>query len=408
LDVIDLNSGKFWRKESGILMERFEKAERLRRLPPYLFKEIDRKKAEVRARGVDIIDLGVGDPDLPTPGHIVEAMKKAAEDPSNHRYPSYSGMEGFREAVADWYQERFNVTAEPLKEVLSLIGSKEGIAHFPLAFVNPGDTVLVPSPAYPVYNIGTLFAGGRSFFMPLLAENGFLPDLEAIPHDVASSARAIFINYPNNPTAATAEPEFFERVVAFAKKHGIIVCHDAAYSEMTFDGFRPSSFLEVKGAMEVGVEFHSLSKTYNMTGWRIGFAVGNASAIEGLGAVKSNIDSGVFQAVQMAGIEALRGDQGCVAEMCAIYQRRRDVMTEGLISAGFKLEKPKATFYLWVKVPAGYTSAGITARLLEEAGLVVTPGNGFGEPGEGYFRMALTQKEDRLKEAIKRLKALSL
>jgi len=310
--------------------------------------------------------------------------------------------------VADWYQERFNVTAEPLKEVLSLIGSKEGIAHFPLAFVNPGDTVLVPSPAYPVYNIGTLFAGGRSFFMPLLAENGFLPDLEAIPHDVASSARAIFINYPNNPTAATAEPEFFERVVAFAKKHGIIVCHDAAYSEMTFDGFHPSSFLEIKGAMEVGVEFHSLSKTYNMTGWRIGFAVGNASAIEGLGAVKSNIDSGVFQAVQMAGIEALRGDQGCVAEMCAIYQRRRDVMTEGLISAGFKLEKPKATFYLWVKVPAGYTSAGITARLLEEAGLVVTPGNGFGEPGEGYFRMALTQKEDRLKEAIKRLKALSL
>ncbi|RJR27052.1 MAG: LL-diaminopimelate aminotransferase [Desulfobacteraceae bacterium] len=388
-------------------MERYEKAERLRKLPPYLFKEIDRKKAEVKARGVDIIDLGVGDPDLPTPTHIIEAMKKAVEDPLNHRYPSYSGMEGFREAVADWYKDRFGVSLEPLKEVLSLIGSKEGIAHFPLAFVNMGDIVLVPSPAYPVYHIGTLFAGGQSYVMPLREENGFLPDLDAIPKDIASRARVIFINYPNNPTAAVADLEFFERVVAFAKKYGLIVCHDAAYTETSFDGFRPSSFLEVKGARQICIEFHSLSKTYNMTGWRIGFAAGNASAIEGLGAVKSNIDSGVFQAVQMAGIAALRGDQTCVRDMCKIYQARRDLMVDGLRAAGFRLEKPKASFYLWVKVPEGYTSTSLAARLLEESGLVVTPGNGFGDPGEGYFRIALTQKEERIKEAIGRIKAMA-
>jgi LL-diaminopimelate aminotransferase len=388
-------------------MDMFERSERLKALPPYLFKEIDRKKAEVKTRGVDIIDLGVGDPDLPTPGHIVEAMKKAVEVPGNHRYPSYSGMEGFREAAADWYRERFGVSLDPLKEVLSLIGSKEGIAHFPLAFINPGDTVLVPSPAYPVYHIGTLFAGGRSYVMPLEERNSFLPDLEAVPGDVAQRAKVLFINYPNNPTAAVADADFFERVVAFAKKHNIVVCHDAAYSEMAFDGFRPMSFLEVKGARDVAIEFHSLSKTYNMTGWRIGFAVGNAHAIDALGAVKSNIDSGVFQAVQEAGIAALRGDQSCVKEMCKIYQARRDIMADGLKDAGYDLIRPKATFYLWVKAPEGYTSAGIATRLLESAGVVVTPGNGFGAPGEGYFRIALTQKEERLREAIERIKALS-
>lgn len=389
-------------------MNIFEKAERLKKLPPYLFKEIDRKKTEVRAQGVDIIDLGIGDPDLPTPPHIIEALKKAAEDPANHRYPSYSGMGDFKEAVAKWYQERFGVELDPDTEVVSLIGSKEGIAHFPLAFVNPGDVALVPAPAYPVYHIATMFAGGESYFMPLLSENRFLPDLNAIPDKITSRARIMFINYPNNPTSAVADLEFFRKVVEFARDNNILVCHDAAYTEMAFDGYRPPSFLAADGAKEVGIEFHSLSKTYNMTGWRIGFAVGNREAIDGLGAIKSNIDSGVFQAVQMAGIEAIRGDQSCVRDMVQVYSRRRDLMVKGLQDVGFEVESPRATFYLWIKVPEGYTSAELTERLLEDAGLVVTPGNGFGEPGEGYFRIALTQKRERLAEAVQRLKALSL
>ena len=389
-------------------MSIFEKAERLKKLPPYLFKEIDRKKTEVRARGVDIIDLGIGDPDLPTPPHIIEALKKAAEDPGNHRYPSYSGMGDFKEAVAKWYQERFGVELDPDTEVVSLIGSKEGIAHFPLAFVNPGDVALVPAPAYPVYHIATMFAGGESYFMPLLSENRFLPDLNAIPDKITSRARIMFINYPNNPTSAVADLEFFRKVVEFARNNNILVCHDAAYTEMAFDGYRPPSFLAADGAKEVGIEFHSLSKTYNMTGWRIGFAVGNREAIDGLGAIKSNIDSGVFQAVQMAGIEAIRGDQSCVRDMVQVYSRRRDLMVKGLQDVGFEVESPRATFYLWIKVPEGYTSSDLTERLLEDAGLVVTPGNGFGEPGEGYFRIALTQKRERLAEAVQRLKALSL
>lgn len=383
----------------------FEKADRLKKLPPYLFKEIDRKKEEVMARGVDIIDLGVGDPDLPTPGHIIEAMKTAAEDPSNHRYPSYSGMHDFKHAVAEWYKGRFGVELEPGTEVVSLIGSKEGIAHFPLAFINPGDLALVPSPAYPVYSVATMFAGGESYFMPLLKENNFLPDLASIPDDVAGRAKVMFINYPNNPTAAVADIPFFTEVVEFAKRNHIIVCHDAAYTEMAFDGYQPPSFLSVDGAKEVGIEFHSLSKTYNMTGWRIGFAVGNRTAVEGLGNIKSNIDSGVFQAVQMAGITALGEDQSCVREMIDVYSRRRDLMVKGLKEAGFEVELPKATFYLWIKVPDGLTSAQLTSSLLEK-GVVVTPGNGFGDPGEGYFRMALTQKRDRIAEAIERIKAL--
>lgn len=389
-------------------MNIFEKAERLKKLPPYLFKEIDRKKTEVRARGVDIIDLGIGDPDLPTPPHIIEALKKAAEDPGNHRYPSYSGMGDFKEAVAKWYQERFGVELDPDTEVVSLIGSKEGIAHFPLAFVNPGDVALVPAPAYPVYHIATMFAGGESYFMPLMSENRFLPDLNAIPDKITSRARIMFINYPNNPTSAVADLEFFRKVVEFARDNNILVCHDAAYTEMAFDGYRPPSFLAADGAKEVGIEFHSLSKTYNMTGWRIGFAVGNREAIDGLGAIKSNIDSGVFQAVQMAGIEAIRGDQSCVRDMVQVYSRRRDLMVKGLQDVGFEVESPRATFYLWIKVPEGYTSAELTERLLEDAGLVVTPGNGFGEPGEGYFRIALTQKRERLAEAVQRLKAFGL
>jgi len=386
----------------------FEKAQRLKHLPPYLFKEIDRKKAEVKARGVDIIDLGVGDPDLPTPRHIIDEMKRAVDDPANHRYPSYSGMNDFKEAVAEWYQRRFGVTLDPNREVVSLIGSKEGLAHLPMAFIDPGDVALVPTPAYPVYHIATLFAGGEPFFMPLLKKNNYLTDLNSIPESIAERARLLFINYPNNPTAAVADLRFFDEVVTFARKYGVMVCHDAAYTEMSFDGYRPPSFLQAEGAKEVGMEFHSLSKTFNMTGWRIGFAVGNEQGMEGLGAIKSNIDSGVFQAVQRAGIAALRGDDACVREMTAVYQERRDIMIQGLQAAGYEVGFSKATFYLWVTVPEGYTSAQMATRLLEEAGVVVTPGNGFGEPGEGYFRIALTQKKERLTEALDRLGDMSL
>lgn len=384
----------------------FERANRLKELPPYLFQELDRLKAEVQSRGVDVIDLGVGDPDLPTPPHIVEALREAVKDPSTHRYPSYSGMNDFRDCVARWYERRFGVKLNPSNEVITLIGSKEGIAHIHLAFINPGDVVLVPSPAYPVYHAGTVLAGGRSYFMPLTAENNFLPDLDAIPSSVAHQAKMMFINYPNNPTGATAEADFFEKVVAFAKKYDIIVCHDAAYSEMSFDGYRPMSFLEVKGAKDVGIEFHSLSKTYNMTGWRLGFAVGHPEVIGGLGQVKSNIDSGAFNAVQKAGIAALEGDQSCVMEMQRIYQERRDVLVEGLRAVGLNPYVPKATFYVWCPVPEGTTSTGFAMKLLKESGIVTTPGNGFGEPGEGYIRMALTVSKERIAEAVERMKKL--
>jgi LL-diaminopimelate aminotransferase len=387
-------------------MSVFEKAERLKKLPPYLFKELDRKKTELRACGVDIIDLGVGDPDLPTPDYIIEAMKAAVEDPGNHRYPSYSGMNDLKDAVSKWFERRFGVKVSPETEVISLIGSKEGLAHLPLAYIDPGDVALVPSPAYPVYHIATMFAGGDSFFMPLKKENGFLPDLEAIPSDVIRHAKLMFLNYPNNPTSAVADRGFFERVVEFAKKNHIMVVHDASYTEMAFDGYRPPSLLEVDGAKDVGLEFHSLSKTYNMTGWRIGYAVGNQALIEGLGAIKSNIDSGVFQAIQVAAVKALTYEQGCVKEMVEVYTRRRDVMVNGLKEIGFEVESPKATFYLWIKTPKGYTSAQFAAKLLEK-GVVVTPGNGFGEPGEGYVRIALTQKRNRLDEAIQRIKNIT-
>ncbi|MBN1276117.1 MAG: LL-diaminopimelate aminotransferase [Deltaproteobacteria bacterium] len=384
-------------------MNIFEKSERLGKLPPYLFKEIDRKKTEALSRGVDIIDLGVGDPDLPTPSHIVEAMKNALNDPASHGYPLYSGMASFKEAVAAWYRKRFGVDIDPEEEVCCLIGSKEGIAHYPLAFINPGDIALIPSPAYPVYNIATIFAGGESFFMPLLSKNRFLPDLDAIPEGIAEKARIMFINYPNNPTSAVADLAFFSRVVEFAHKHRIAVCHDAAYTEMAFDGYQPPGFLQVQGAKDVGLEFHSLSKTYSMSGWRIGFAVGNREAIQGLGAIKSNIDSGVFKAIQSAAVAALKGDQSSVTDMGDVYCTRRDIVVKGLKDLGFEVESPKATFYLWVKTPEGYASARFASRLLEESGLVVTPGNGFGEPGEGFFRIALTQGVERLSEAISRL-----
>jgi LL-diaminopimelate aminotransferase len=383
-----------------------EKAKRIEQIPPYLFAEIDKKKEELRRKGMDLIDLGIGDPDLPTPSLIIERLKKAADNPKNHRYPSYEGMIEFRTAVAQWYGRRFGVKLDPKTEALSLIGSKEGIAHIPLAFVNPGDYVLVPTPGYPVYRVATLFAGGIPYFLPLRRENGFLPNLSDIPKEIAEKSKILFINYPNNPTSAIAERSFFEEVVAFAKRHRIIVCHDAAYSEIAFDGYQPLSFLQVEGATEVGVEFHSLSKTFNMAGWRIGFAVGCPEIVSGLGRVKTNIDSGVFQAIQEAGVEALQHLDTPLPEIIEIYERRRDVLVKGLREVGLEVDRPKATFYLWIEVPGGYTSAQFATLLIEQAGIVVTPGNGFGEEGEGYFRMALTVDEARLKEAIERLKRI--
>ncbi len=377
-------------------------ADRIKHLPPYLFAEIDRLKAEQMKKGVDVIDLGVGDPDLPTPKHIIQALQKAAEDATNHQYPSYSGMNRFREAAANWMKKRFGVSLNALTEVVSLIGSKEGIANFPLAFVNPGDVVLIPSPGYPPYKSGTLFAGGVPYDMPLRRENKFLPDLKTIPEDVARKAKVIHINYPNNPTGAIAGPDFYKDVIAFAKKHDIIVCSDAAYCEQ-YDQVKPVSFLEIEGARDVGIEFHSLSKTYNMTGWRIGFACGNADIIAGLGKVKTNIDSGIFQAVQWAGIAALEGDQGCVEDMRKIYRKRRQLVTQGLKKMGWDVACAEAAFYIWVAVPKGQTSKTFSMKALEEAGVVITPGNGFGDGGEGYVRFALTRDDKRLQEALQRL-----
>ncbi|MDR1050002.1 MAG: LL-diaminopimelate aminotransferase [Deltaproteobacteria bacterium] len=383
-----------------------EFSDRLKALPPYLFKELDRVRDEVRARGVDVIDLGVGDPDRPTPGHIVEALKRAAEDPKNHQYPVYSGMNAFRDVVAAWYKRRHGVELDGATEVCSLIGSKEGLAQFPLAFLNPGDVSLVPEPSYPVYRSGTLFAGGVSHYMPLLAKNNYLPDLDAVGEDVLKKAKIIYVNYPNNPTGASAPEEFYVRLVAFAKKWGLIVVSDAAYSEVTWLPGPHKSILEIPGAGDVAVEFHSLSKTYNMTGWRVGWAAGNATLIKGLGLVKSNVDSGVFQAVQLAGMAAIEGPQDCVAAMGRLYEERRLVLVEGLARAGIEVLKTDHTFYVWATVPRGLKSAEFSSLLLEKAGVVATPGNGFGPSGEGYARFALVQEVPRLQEAAGRLAKL--
>jgi len=380
-------------------------SERTQKIPAYLFAEIDRAIEEKRKEGVDVISLGIGDPDLPTPANIVEALYKAAQDPENHRYPSYVGMLKFREAVSRWYKKRFNVSLNPEDEVVTLIGSKEGIAHIPLAFTNPGDINLVPSPAYPVYRIGTILADGIPGDMPLLEGNEFKPDLSKIPAEDAKKAKLLFINYPNAPTAATADKEFFREVVDFAKDNEVVVCHDNPYSEMTFDGYKAPSFLEVPEAKEVGIEFHSLSKTYNMTGWRIGFVSGNAEILAGLGKVKENVDSGAFQAVQWAGIEALEGPQDHVARNMQILRERRDIMVNGLNEIGFDVKKPKATFYLWFRIPSRYTSSvEFSQELLNKTGVVMTPGIGFGEQGEGYVRCALTQKKERLEEVVEKIK----
>lgn len=381
-----------------------EVAKRLKTLPPYLFARIEQKIEEAKTKGIDVISLGIGDPDLPTPEHIVDVLAKQAQNPENHRYPTSVGLLSFRTAVAKWYEKRFGVSLDPRSEVVTLIGSKEGIAHISFCYLEEGDYALVPDPGYPVYSIGAALAGAENYYLPLDEKNKFLPDLSSVPSDVARRAKLLFINYPNNPTGAIADKKFYQDVVSFARYYDIIVCHDAAYSEITFDGYVAPSFLEVEGAKDVGIEFHSLSKTYNMTGWRIGWAAGNAEVIKALATLKSNLDSGVFQAIQYAGIAALEGSQDCIEKMKAVYQERRDIAVAGLRSLGWNGSLPKATFYMWVSVPEGYDSTQFAEVLLEKAGVVVTPGIGYGERGEGYFRIALTVDKQRLGEAFKRIR----
>jgi LL-diaminopimelate aminotransferase len=386
-----------------IAEEEFTLAKRLSELPPYLFVEIDRKKREAAARGVDVINLGIGDPDLPTPAPIVRALARAARNPVNHRYPESEGLDIFRQAAAEWYGRRFGVSVSPATEVLSLIGAKEGIGHLPLALVDPGDVVLIPDPAYPVYRAGTVFAGGDPYVMPLRRDNGFLPDLDAIPEDVWRRARLMFINYPNNPTGAVAPLSFYEEVVRFASRYNLVVAQDNTYSEVAFQGYRPASFLQAEGAKDVGIEFHSLSKTFNMTGWRIGFVVGRAKVVDALRRIKSNLDSGAFQAVQEAGIEALKIADQVSARNSQIYRKRRDILVRGLRQVGLEVDPPRATFYVWPRVPSAYDSAGFVSMLIERAGIACIPGNGFGLEGEGYVRFALTADAKRLEEACARL-----
>jgi len=380
-------------------------AKRLNRLPPYLFVEINQRIAELKARGEDIISFAIGDPDLPTPSHIIEHMCQAAHDPANHRYPETAGLPELRQAIAEWYERRFGVTLNPAKEVLPLIGSKEGIGHIALCFIEPGGLALVPDPGYPPFSMGTILAGGEPYFMPLKEENDFLPDFEAIPGEAADKAKLMWLNYPNNPTGAIAGLDFFEKAVSFAQQHDLAICHDAPYTEVAFDGYKPPSFMQAPEAKRIGVEFHSLSKSYHMTGWRIGMVVGNAEIVDALFRVKSNLDSGIPQAIQYAAVEALRGSQEHIAEHNAILQRRRDKLLKVLNEIGLKARIPKATFYIWAKIPQGYTSMDFTRKLLDEAGIAVTPGTGYGKEGEGYIRLSLTISDDRLEQGMSRLLA---
>ena len=385
-----------------------ERAQRLGLLPPYLFSEIDKAKAKAIERGKDIIDLGIGDPDMPTPDNIIEKLCATSKNPENHRYPSYVGTLELRHEFSLYMQRRFGVQLDPATEVLTLIGSKEGIAHLPLAFVNAGDFVLVPDPGYPVYNASTVLSGGIPYTFSLLAGNDFLPDFDQIDPQIADRAKLMFLNYPNNPTAAVATREMFEKAIEFAKSHNIIICQDAAYCELAYDDHKPLSILEIPGGKDVAIEFHSLSKTYNMTGWRLGFAVGNREIVSALGAVKTNVDSGVFQPVQLAGITALRSPAKTVADIMAIYEERRDTLIDGLQSLGWQVPRPKATFYVWAPAPPGYTSSELSTTLLEKAGIVATPGIGFGKNGEGFIRMTLTVGKERLAEAVGRIKSIRI
>jgi LL-diaminopimelate aminotransferase len=379
-------------------------AKRIEKLPPYLFAEIDRKVAEARARGADIISFGVGDPDLPTPPNVVEALAEAARDSATHRYPSYTGMPEFREAIATWYEKRFGVNLDPDIEIQPLVGSKEGIFHLPVAFVDPGDVALIPDPGYPVYETGTILAGGEPYLMSLGPSNAFRPDYTGIPADVRQRARVLWLNYPSNPTAACVDLDFFNASVQFAADNDMLLAHDAAYTEITYDGYVAPSALEAEGAMEHAIEFHSLSKTFNMTGWRIGWVAGNAVAIEAIKRLKTNIDSGIFDAVQRAGIEAIRGSQDYLEECISTYTRRRDLLCEGLASMGIDVDPPRGSIYLWVPVPAGHTAESFTTFLLEKCDIVVAPGNGYGPSGEGFVRFSLTLADDRLEEGVARLR----
>jgi len=382
----------------------FELSDRLKALPPYLFAEIDRMKAEKIKKGIKVIDFGVGDPDLPTPSHVVEAVCNAAKKVENQKYPTYEGMQEFRNAVAAYYLRRKGVKLEA-DEIISLIGSKEGIAHLPFAFLNGGDYAIVPDPGYPVYYGATVLAGGKPFPIKLEEEKGFLPDFDKIPPEIARKAKIMFLNYPNNPTSAVCGKEFIKEAVDFCHDYRIILAHDAAYTDVYFEE-RPLSFLEIDSEFEVTLEFNSLSKTYNMTGWRIAFAAGNKDALEGLLKVKTNVDSGVFQAIQEAAIAALLGDDGVIEENNKVYRERRDLLVEGLRKAGIEVYVPKATFYIWAKVPSEFDSMSFAKKLLDEAGILATPGVGFGDGGEGFIRFALTKDIPVIKEAVERLEKL--
>ncbi|NQS99816.1 MAG: LL-diaminopimelate aminotransferase [Candidatus Omnitrophica bacterium] len=384
---------------------RIEKAQRLKKLPPYLFAEIDKAKRKAQGQGRDIIDLGVGDPDQPTPTPIIEKLYQAAKDPNNHHYALDFGMGSLREAIAKWYQQRFDVALDPDTEILPLIGSKEGLAHLPLGLINPGDVALIPEPCYPPYRSATIFAEGEPVNLPLMEDNGFLPQFDKIDSGKLAKAKLLFLNYPNNPTSATVDQGFFAQAVDFAARHNILIAQDAAYSEITFDGYQAPSILQLSGAKDLAVEFHSLSKTYNMTGWRVGWVCGNSEIIAHLSQVKANIDSGIFQAIQLAAIEALNMGPQKLHDLINLYQQRRDVFCQALNGLGWKVKQPTATFYIWTKLPKGFTDSIKFAKvLLEQADVVVTPGVGFGPSGAGYARMTLTVSKERLLEAAARIK----
>ncbi len=381
---------------------------RLGKLAPYPFVEISRIIAAKRAAGADVVTFGIGDPDIPTPQPIIDRLLAASQDPPNHRYPETDGLPEMRRAIAHWYENRFGVTLDPDTEVLPLIGAKEGIGHAAFCFLDPGDLALVPDPAYPVYGVGTMFAGAESHIMPLYERNGWLPELDAIPSDAARAAKLMWLNYPNNPTSATATQEDFSSAISFCRENDIALLHDAAYSEVGYDGYKPGSFLQVDGAKDIGLEFHSLSKTYNMTGWRIGMAVGNAEMIKALFQIKANLDSGIPQAIQEMAMEALTGPQACVDDNVVIYQRRRDRVLSALSTLGLAAETPRASLYVWARAPEGYTSAELAARLLEETDIVVTPGSSYGTYGEGYIRLSLTTPDEQVEKGCQRLEAWSI
>jgi LL-diaminopimelate aminotransferase len=378
-------------------------AERVRTLPPYLFAAIERQIAERKALGMDVISLGIGDPDLPTPPHVIAALAEAAADPATHQYPSNQGELGFREAVAGFYASRFGVALDPADQIVPLLGAKEGIAHICQVLIDPGDVALAADPGYPVYVTGPKLADGTAEHLPLVPELGFQPDLEAIPAATLERAKMIFVSYPNNPTGAVIEDDFFARLVAFARANDIVVVHDNAYADITYDGYVAPSFLATPGAGDVGVEVFSLSKSYNMTGWRAGAVVGDREVVDAYWRLKTNLDSGMFAAVQRAAAAALTGPQDCVRDMCRVYERRRDLLVKALRSVGMKADPPKGTIYLWVRVPEGYTSASFTQQVLEQADVVVTPGAAYGPSGEGYVRLSLTVPDERLEEAVRRI-----